>query len=79
MKHIALVRFDPEQGRAVTQKLNAKKAFKGDASQNVPLQDNDVIIVGRNLLGKITNILSNVTRPFIDIQSFVRFFEAFTF
>ncbi|MBV6621748.1 MAG: polysaccharide biosynthesis/export family protein [Rivularia sp. (in: Bacteria)] len=79
LKDIALVRFDPEQGRAVTQKLNAKKAFKGDSSQNVALQDNDVIVVGRNLIGKITNVLSNVTRPFIDVQSFVRFFEAFTF
>ncbi len=76
---IALVRFDPEQGKAVTQKLNAKKAFRGDASQNVPLQDNDVIVVGRNLIGKITNVLSNVTRPFFDIQSFVNFFETFSF
>ena len=79
LSEIALVRFDSEQGRAVTQKLNAKKALRGDASQNVPLQDNDVIVVGRNLIGKITNVLSNVTRPFFDIQSFVNFFETFSF
>lgn len=79
LKHIALVRFDPEQGKAITQKINARKVFKGDASQNVSLQDNDVIVVGRNLIGKITNVLSNVARPFIDVNSFVRFFEAFTF
>ncbi len=79
LKDIALVRFDPEQGQAVTQRLNAKKALRGDASQNVPLQDNDVIVVGRNLIGKIANVLSNVTRPFFDIQSFVRFFETFSF
>ena len=79
LRSIALVRFDSEQGKAVTQKLNARKALRGDASQNVALQDNDVIVVGRNLIGKITNVLSNVTRPFLDIQSFVRFFEAFTF
>lgn len=76
---VALVRFDPEQGKAITQKLNVRKAFRGDASQNVALQDNDVIVVGRNLIGKITNVLSNVARPFIDVQSFIRFFEAFTF
>ena len=79
LRSIALVRFDSEQGRAVTQKLNARKALRGDASQNVALQDNDVIVVGRNLIGKITNVLSNITRPFLDVQSFVRFFEAFTF
>lgn len=79
LREIALIRFDPEQGRAITQKLNARKLLRGDASQNVPLQDNDVIVVGRNLIGKITNVLSNITRPFIDVQSFVRFFEAFTF
>ena len=79
LREVALVRFDPEQGRAITQKLNAKNLLRGDASQNVPLQDNDVIVVGRNLIGKITNVLSNVTRPFFDIQSFVNFFETFSF
>ncbi len=76
-RDIALVRFDPERGRAVTQRLDAKKALSGDASQNVPLQDNDVIVVGRNLLGRITNVLSTITRPFFDIQSFIRFFDTF--
>jgi polysaccharide biosynthesis/export protein len=76
-RDIALIRFDPERGRAVTQRLDAKKALSGDVSQNVPLQDNDVIVVGRNLLGRITNILSTVTRPFFDIQSFIRFFDTF--
>jgi polysaccharide export outer membrane protein len=75
LRDIALVRFDPEKGRAVTQKLNAKKALSGDISQNVPLQDNDVIVVGRNLISRITNILGTVTRPFFDVQSFIRFFD----
>jgi polysaccharide biosynthesis/export protein len=77
LSDIALVRFDPERGRAVTQRLDAKRALAGDVTQNVPLQDNDVIVVGRNLLGKITNVLSTITRPFFDIQSFIRFFETF--
>ncbi|NJO56994.1 MAG: sugar ABC transporter substrate-binding protein [Richelia sp. RM2_1_2] len=79
LTNIALIRFDPEQGRVITQKLNGRRVLRGDAAQNVPLQDNDVIIVGRNLIGKITNVLSNATRPFFDIQSFVRFFETFSF
>jgi polysaccharide biosynthesis/export protein len=75
ISNIALVRFDPERGKAVTQRLDAKRALSGDVTQNVPLQDNDVIVVGRNLLGKITNVLGTITRPFFDIQSFIRFFE----
>lgn len=75
LTNIALVRFDPERGRAITQKINGKKALSGDASQNVPLQDNDVIVVSRNFLGKITNLISTITRPFFDIESFLRFFE----
>ncbi|WP_193195451.1 polysaccharide biosynthesis/export family protein [Nostoc sp. MG11] len=78
LREIALVRFDPERGKAVTQKLDAKKALGGDVSQNVPLQDNDVIVVGRNLIAKITNAISTITQPFFNIQSFIRFFEFFT-
>ena len=77
IRDIALVRFDPEQGRAVTQKLDATKALAGDASQNVPLQDNDVIVVGRNLIGRITNFLGTITQPFFNIRGFLNFFDNF--
>jgi polysaccharide biosynthesis/export protein len=77
LRDIALVRFDPEQGKAVTQKLDAKKALGGDASQNVALQDNDVLVVGRNLIGRITNFLTTITQPFFNVQSFLRFFDNF--
>jgi len=72
------VRFDPERGKAITQRLDAKRALAGDASQNVALQDNDVIIVGRNLIGKVTYFLSTITQPFFNIQSFVGFFQNFS-
>jgi polysaccharide export outer membrane protein len=77
LSEIALVRFDPERGRAVRQTLNAKKVLAGDVSQNVPLQDNDVIVVGRNLIAKITNILGTITRPFFDVRSFLEFFDIY--
>jgi protein involved in polysaccharide export with SLBB domain len=77
LREIALIRFDPERGKAVTRRLDGKKALMGDASQNVALQDNDVIIVGRNLIGRISNAISTITRPFFDIQSFTRFFDFF--
>jgi polysaccharide biosynthesis/export protein len=75
LQDVALIRFDPERGRAVTLRLNARKALSGDISQNVPLQDNDVIVVGRNLLGKITGLLTTVTRPFYDVRTFLNFFD----
>jgi polysaccharide export outer membrane protein len=75
LKKIALVRFDPEQGRAVTRELNGKKALQGDVSQNVPLQDNDIIIVGRNLVARITYALNTFTQPFRDTLGFLLFFN----
>lgn len=77
LRNISLVRFDPERGRAVTQKLDAKKALSGDATQNIALQDNDVIVVGRNLITRITNLLGTITRPFFDVESFINFFDYF--
>ncbi len=77
LKEIGLIRFDPERGKAVIQKINAKKVLSGDASQNVPLQDNDIIVVNRTLLGKITNVVSTITRPFFDAESFLNFFNYF--
>jgi polysaccharide export outer membrane protein len=78
LRDIALVRFDPERGKAITQRLDAKRALAGDASQNVALQDNDVIIVGRNLIGRVTYFLSTITQPFFNVQSFVGFFQNFS-
>jgi polysaccharide export outer membrane protein len=75
LRDIALVRFDQERGRAITQRLDGKKALAGDVSQNVPLQDNDVIVVGRNLIGRVTNLLNTITQPFFNVQGFVRFFQ----
>ncbi len=75
---IALIRFDPETGRAVSQQLNGKAALTGDVSQDVPLQDNDVIIVGRNLIGKLNFALNFITQPFANIFSFIRFFDVFS-
>ncbi|WP_175551140.1 polysaccharide biosynthesis/export family protein [Spirulina major] len=72
---IALVRFDPEQGRPVSQMLNGRQALLGDLSQDVPLQDDDVIVIGRSLIAKVSNALSVFTRPFRDILGFLLFFR----
>jgi polysaccharide export outer membrane protein len=76
LRRIALIRFDPEQGKAVTQQLDGKSALMGDVSQNVPLQNNDVIVVGRNLVARITYALGSFTQPFRDILGFLLFFDS---
>lgn len=76
LRKIALIRFDPEQGKAVTQQLDGKAALLGNVSQNVPLQNNDVIVVGRSLVSKVTYALNVFTQPFRDVLGFLLFFDS---
>ncbi|MFB2922164.1 MULTISPECIES: polysaccharide biosynthesis/export family protein [Aerosakkonema] len=76
INRVALIRFDPERGRAIVRELNGKRALFGDASQNMPLRDNDVIVIGRNLVGRITYALNTFTQPFRDILGFLLFFRS---
>lgn len=76
LSEVALVRFDPQQGRAVTQELNARTALRGDLSQNPPLEDNDVIIVGRNFISQFTQAINTFTQPFRDVLGFLLFFDS---
>ncbi|MBR8827267.1 MAG: polysaccharide biosynthesis/export family protein [Gomphosphaeria aponina SAG 52.96 = DSM 107014] len=73
---VALIRFDPELGRVVTQSLNPVAAIQdGDISQNVPLKDGDVIVVSRTLLGEIFSAFNVLTQPIRDVFSFGTFFD----
>ncbi|MEL6813558.1 MAG: polysaccharide biosynthesis/export family protein [Cyanobacteria bacterium J06598_3] len=74
---VALIRYDPETGRAVTVSLDAKSAIQGDITQDPLLEDSDVIVVGRNLVGRLSFALQTVTRPFRDVLGFTRFFDNF--
>ncbi len=75
LREIAVMRFDPEQGKIVTQEINGKRVLLGDLAQNIPLQDEDVIVVGRSLLAKVRYALGFVTRPFSDFLGFRNFFN----
>ncbi|MDJ0704284.1 MAG: polysaccharide biosynthesis/export family protein [Leptolyngbyaceae cyanobacterium MO_188.B28] len=75
---IALIRFDPESGRPVTSSIDARKALRGDISQNVSLEDRDVVVVGRNLISRITFAFNQFTLPFRDILGFLLFFDSIT-
>lgn len=75
LDEIALVRLDPERGKVTTQYIDGKRAIKGDIAQDVPLQDGDVIVVGRSLIAKVQYALQTVSQPFQSIFSFQSFFE----
>lgn len=72
---VALVRFDEEAGRAVAATVNGNEAFRGVPAENPPLQNNDVIIVNRTVLAKITYALNTFTQPFRDVLGFLLFFD----
>lgn len=70
---IALLRFDPETGNINTQKLNSQDVIKGNIAQNIPLQNEDVIVVSRTLLGKIFNAFNVITQPISTLFGFRAF------
>ena len=74
-KRIGLIRFDPEEGKAVTRKLNAKRALLGEEEHNILLRDNDVIAIGPTFLTRITTFLNTFTQPFRDTLGFLLFFR----
>ncbi len=75
-ERIAVLRFNPETESVDTMMVNARAAVNGDPAQNIPLQENDVIIVDRNLLAQITYSLNVFTQPFRDVLGFLLFFES---
>ena len=75
LRRVALVRFDPVQQKATTYELDARAMLRGDMSKNMALEDNDVIVVGRNLVGRITYALNTFTQPFRDVLGFLLFFQ----
>jgi polysaccharide export outer membrane protein len=72
---VALMRFAPEKGGIASQKLNTKAAINGDIAQNIPLQDEDTIVVSRTLLGKIFNAFDVITQPIRSVFGFRAFFD----
>jgi polysaccharide biosynthesis/export protein len=75
LTRIAVVRFDAVQQKAITFEVNGKEALMGDPKQNIALQDSDVIVIGRNFVGRITYALNVFTQPFRDVLGFTLFFK----
>lgn len=76
LRSVALVRYDPETGQAVPLEINGKDALLGNPNADVPLRDNDVVVVGRNVVSKISFALNTFTQPFRDVLGFLLFFDS---
>ncbi|MDY6802559.1 MAG: SLBB domain-containing protein [Cyanobacteriota bacterium] len=76
LKEITLIRFDREQNQVIQRELNGKDAIFGDSSQNILLQDEDVIVLNRNWLNQINYVFSSYTEPIRDFLGFVLFFRS---
>jgi polysaccharide export outer membrane protein len=64
LKEITLIRFDPDLGRAVTYKLNGRAALEGDPENNPLLQNNDVVVIDRNLVTQIAYVFKFIYSAF---------------
>lgn len=73
-QEIGLFRFDPDTGGIVSQSLDTREVVQANSAQNVPLEDEDVIVVGRTLLGKVFNAFNVITTP---LRSFFGFRSLF--
>lgn len=77
VRDVTLLRFDPETGKVITQSINIRKILDGDISYVAPLQDGDVVVVGRTLLGKVFAAFNVLTQPIRDVRAFGQFFNTF--
>ena len=76
LRSVALVRYDPDTGQAVSREINGKDALLGNPNADIPLRDNDVVVVGRNMVSKISFALNTFTQPFRDVLGFLLFFDS---
>ena len=73
-EEVTLLRFDREQGKVVRQGLNPIKTVENlDVTQYVTLQNEDVIVVSRTLLGKVLAAFRIITQPIRDVLGFSNF------
>jgi polysaccharide export outer membrane protein len=73
---IALIRYDPVTQKAMKTEVNGRRVILGDPEANLALQDNDVVVIGRNFVTKISVLLNRFTQPFRDVLGFLLFFDS---
>ncbi|MCG5056848.1 MAG: SLBB domain-containing protein [Limnoraphis sp. WC205] len=75
LDEITLIRFDPQAGKAITRTLNGRQVLQGNPTDNILLQDEDVIVIDRNFSANLSYFLNSFTQPFRDILGFLLFFR----
>ena len=79
-EEVILMRFDPEQGKIISQSLNRLGKIQDPdiaIAQFMPLQNNDVIIISRTLYGKFLEAFNLLTQPIQDLLGFSSFIYNF--
>lgn len=76
LRKIALIRYNPETGNPITTEIDGRSVLMGDPVANVALQDNDVVVVGQNLITNISRTFGRLTQPFRDVLGFLLFFDS---
>ncbi|GGA14395.1 SLBB domain-containing protein [Okeania sp. KiyG1] len=76
LEAINLIRFDRDTRKIVRRELNGKDAIFGDASQNILLQNEDIVVIDRTWIDNINNLLEQYTLPIRSGLEFVLFFRS---
>ncbi|MGB3508475.1 MAG: polysaccharide biosynthesis/export family protein [Microcoleaceae cyanobacterium] len=76
LEEINLIRFDKEKRKVIRRELNGKKAIFGDVSQNILLQNEDIIVIDRTWIDRLTNLFEKYTLPIRSSLEFVLFFRS---
>lgn len=76
LEGINLIRFDRETKKIVRRELNGKEAIFGDNSQNILLQNEDIIVIDRTWIDNISNLFEKYTLPIRNSLEFVLFFRS---
>ncbi|NEP88838.1 MAG: polysaccharide export protein [Okeania sp. SIO2C2] len=76
LEEINLIRFDRETRKIVRRELNGKEAIFGNSSQNILLQNEDIIVIDRTWIDNITNLFEKYTLPIRSSLEFLLFFRA---
>ncbi|NES06263.1 MAG: hypothetical protein F6K22_27695, partial [Okeania sp. SIO2F4] len=76
LKAINLIRFDKEKRKIVRRELNGQKAIFGDSSQNILLQNEDVVVIDRTWINQLNYLFERYTLPIRTSLEFVLFFRS---
>ncbi len=76
LEAINLIRYDRDQQKVIKRELNGKEAMFGDASQNILLQDEDIIVIDRTWIDNINYMFEKYTLPIRSFLQFLLFFRS---